>query len=164
MKRLSILRHAKSSWDKPDLKDIDRPILPKGIKRTKRICKYLRDNSLIPDCIITSPALRALETANIVIEELNLSLIPQIDEDFYPGRIEEIVDKVSELNSELKHVLLVGHNPCFTDLASELANNFEIDWLSTSGLVVIDYDIRGWEFIVGEKGNCLHYIKPKDLK
>lgn len=164
MKTLSILRHAKSSWDEPDLRDIERPLLPKGIKRTNRICKYMKKNSILPDAVVTSPAERAMQTTNLVVEELKLPIVPQVSRKLYPGRIEEILDVLSAMDDELKHVLIVGHNPVFTNLIDKMAEDLDVDWLPTSGLVTIDFNIKGWEYIATATGTCKHYAKPKELK
>lgn len=164
MKTLSILRHAKSSWDDPELRDVERPLLQKGVKRTIRVCKYMKKNSIIPDAIVTSPAERALQTTNIVLEELKLPIVPQVSRKLYPGRIEEILDVISELDDELKHVLIVGHNPVFSNLIDKMAEDLNVDWLPTSGLVTISFDIKGWEYIASATGNYIHYVKPKELK
>lgn len=163
MKTLSILRHAKSSWDEPGLRDIERPLLQKGIKRTQRVCKFMKKNGIVPDAIITSPAERAMQTTNIVVEELKLPVVPQVSRKLYPGRMEEILDVISELDDELKHVLIVGHNPVFTNIVDEMAENLHVDWLPTSGLVTINFNIKGWEYIATATGNYLHYAKPKEL-
>lgn len=163
MKRLSILRHGKSSWDRFDLKDIDRPLLEKGKKRTKKICTYMKENELFPDCVISSPAARAVETANILIEELKLSLVPQFSKKLYPGRVEDILDKISALDKSIKHVIIVGHNPVLIDLVNEKANNFNSEWLPTSAIVTIDFDIKKWDYIVAEKGECSFFGTPKNL-
>lgn len=164
MKTLSILRHGKSSWELGDLKDIDRPLLEKGINRTKRVCHYMKEHGIKPDCIITSPAARAVETANIVIEELKLSLFPQISKRLYPGKTEAILDKLSELDRDVQHVMIVGHNPVFTDLTLEKTQDFTLDWLPTSGLITIDFNMKSWEYVLGARGTCRHYAIPKKLK
>jgi phosphohistidine phosphatase len=124
----------------------------------------MKKQGLVPDSIISSPAKRAMETTSVIIEELKLPLVPQISRKLYPGRIEEILDVVSELDHDLDHLLIVGHNPVFTNLIQEKAEGFNIDWLPTSGLVTIRFKIRGWEYIASATGECIHYVKPKELK
>lgn len=163
MKRISVLRHGKSSWDQLDLKDIDRPLLEKGKKRTQKIAKYMKENGIFPDCIISSPASRALETTNIVIEELKLSLIPQISKKLYPGRVEDILDKISALDKSIKHVLIVGHNPVLSELINEKSDTFSLEWLPTSAIVTLNFEIKSWDYILAEKGDCIFYGIPKKL-
>jgi phosphohistidine phosphatase len=163
MKTISILRHGKSSWEQLNLGDIDRPLLEKGITKTKKVCKSMIDKGLVPDCIITSPAARAMQTAHIVIEELKLSLKPQISKKLYPGRIEEILKEISQFGKGVEHAMIVGHNPVFTDLVLHLCNDLKIDWLPTSGLVNLEFKVEDWQSIMEVKGKCVHYITPKDI-
>ncbi len=164
MKTLSILRHGKSSWDQPNLDDIDRPLLLKGVERTKKVCNYMKSKGIKPDFIITSPALRAFDTARIVIEELNLSLLPEINKRFYPGKSESVLDELSELDRDIKHVLIIGHNPVLNDLIHEKAEKIKLDWLPTSGLVTIEFKMNSWEYVLTAKGICKHLVIPKKLK
>ena len=71
------MRHAKSSWEDNNLDDLQRPIISKGIKRTKRIAEFMNQNQIIPDEVWVSPAKRAMETANIVHEELKMTFAPK---------------------------------------------------------------------------------------
>jgi len=121
------------------------------------------DKGLVPDCIITSPAARAMQTAHIVIEELKLSLKPQISKKFYPGRVDEIIQLISDLDNSFGHAMVVGHNPVFTDLVMHLSKNLDIEWLPTSGLVALEFKIENWQSILGAKGKCIHYITPKEI-
>jgi len=163
MKTLSILRHGKSSWEHIYISDIDRPLLEKGIFRTQKVAKYMKVKGLLPDCIITSNAARAMQTAHIVIEELKLSLTPQISKKLYPGSVDEIVQLISALDNNTKHAMVVGHNPVFTDLVMHLSENLNIEWLPTSGLVTLKFKITEWKSILGLKGECIHYVKPKEI-
>lgn len=163
MKTLSILRHAKSSWENSNMDDIDRPVLPKGIVRTQKVCKFMINKALKPDCVISSPAVRAFETANIVIEELSLSLLPQICKNFYPGRLHDILDEISKVDKTVEHLMVVGHNPVFTDLVTHVCENLDIEWLPTSGLVTLEFEMKEWKSIGDEKGVCTHYAIPNEL-
>ena len=83
MKTLYILRHGKSSWEQPEENDFNRPLLPKGQRRTQRISVHIKEHNLPVDLIISSPAVRAFETAKIVAQEIDCELIT--DENLYPG-------------------------------------------------------------------------------
>jgi phosphohistidine phosphatase len=163
MKTLSILRHAKSSWENTSLDDFDRPILSKGFVRTQKVCKYMLNMHLKPDCILSSPALRAFQTANIVIEELNLSLVPQICKNFYPGGVDEILDEISKISQNIEHVMVVGHNPVLTDLFAQVCEELDIEWLPTSSLATLEFEISDWKELKGKIGVCTHYAIPKEL-
>lgn len=163
MKKLTILRHGKSSWENPGLVDIDRPLLELGVTRTKKVCKYMQENQVVPDCLLSSPAKRAHNTAGIVIEELKLSLVPQIDKSIYFGDIYKIIDNLANIDNSFGHLLIVGHNPLLTNMINKLANSFYIDWLPTSGLVTLEFEMNQWKSITATKGKCLHNVIPKKL-
>lgn len=165
MKTLSVLRHAKSSWEYPDLTDFERPILTKGVKRTLRICETLKQVELIPDLIISSPAVRAHETAEIIFDQFTLQkkqLI--INDNFYPGFVKKIISTVNKLDNKVKHAMIVGHNPALTDMANHFLGYNIIDWIPTSGLVTIQFDCKKWEDISAKNATLIHYLKPKELK
>jgi phosphohistidine phosphatase len=163
-KQLSIIRHGKSNRDNPELDDIDIPLLPKGIKRTIRMCKYMKKQKIYPDYIICSPAERAVKTAEIIISELKLSIIPQIHKELYGGSIDCIDDVISDMENNINHLLIVGHNPVLTNYINTKIKNINLDWLPTSGLVTINFDFKKWAYISTSIGNTGNYITPKLLK
>lgn len=165
MKTLSILRHAKSSWEYPDLSDFERPLLNKGVKRTLLICKVLAENNSIPELIITSSAKRAKETAKIVLDKLNVPLHNlKKNKEFYPGYAKTFLKEISDVDKNISHLMIVGHNPGLTDLAYQLVKDENIDWIPTSGLVQITFDCEEWSEIDFSNAKLLNYLIPKQLK
>ncbi len=165
MKTLSILRHAKSSWDYPELSDFDRPLLNKGVKRTLLVCNSLLLEKSIPDLIISSPAVRALETVSIVVDKLNLNTNNStINKLFYPGYSKTFADVILKIENRVNHLMLVAHNPGLTDLANRFLNNDSIEWIPTSGLVQIVFSCETWKDINTENASLKRYLVPKELK
>lgn len=165
MKTLSILRHAKSSWEFPELNDFDRPLLNKGVKRTLLICEKLNQLEQKPDLIISSPAKRAHETAIIICEKLNIPLQNLISEEtFYPGYEKSFRKKLASIDQNISHVMVVGHNPGLTDLAYSFLKDESIDWIPTSGFVNIEFDCKKWKSASEENARLIHYLIPKLLK
>ncbi len=158
------MRHGKSNWDNPKLDDIDRPLLPKGIKRTVRVCKYMKKQKIFPDYIICSHAVRAVKTAEIIITELNLSMLPQIHKELYNGDIDNINDIVSDIENNINHLLIVGHNPVLTDYINAKTENLNLEWLPTSGLVTINFNFKKWAYISTNEGKYSEFVTPKLLK
>lgn len=163
MKRLTIMRHAKSSWEFPELSDFERPLIEKGIKRTLRTCRFLHEKQLYPDTIFSSPALRAKDTAMLVAKNLPVTHEIQWIEPFYPGNPAAFIKQLSKADNSLNHILVIGHNPGLSNFACLLLNSTETDWIPTSGCAIIDIDIEKWEEPFAAKGKLLHYIKPKEL-
>ena len=158
MKELIILRHAKSNRTS-SVDDINRPLSPEGIERIKKVSHQKEDFFTKADIIISSPAIRAFHTAMITIHELNLPLEQlKIDKQLYTFSGFSVIDYVYTLDDRWNKVILVGHNPAFT----EVINHFSdagINHLRTAGCVQITFDGDQWsnlykgEVLLGQKKN-----------
>lgn len=164
MKTLTIFRHAKSSWEFPDLKDQERPLLPKGKKRTQKICNWMMEKKVFPDLIVSSPAKRANETANLIKVFLEIENEIQTYSCLYPGIQEQVVDLIKELPNKYSHVLLVGHNPGLTDLVNYFMNENVIEWMPTSAFATLNFEIKKWNKIKKVHADLIFYMEPKNLK
>ncbi len=163
MKTVSILRHAKSSWDNPLLEDFDRPIISKGLKRTARICDFIKQQDIFPDIVVSSPALRAMQTAEIVIENLKIKSSVKTMDAFYPGHAKAFFNQLKQADDVYSHIMIIGHNPGLSEFACNILNSNEASWIPTSGLVVVNFDCRCWNQIAMGNGMLVHFIKPKEL-
>jgi phosphohistidine phosphatase len=164
VKTLYIVRHAKSSWDFPNLRDHDRPLLPKGEKRTRKIAVFLEKENIKPDLMISSTAVRAYETAVIIAKQLGYPVKNIISESkFYDSGILSIMDVLYGLDNKVNSVMIFGHNPSFTSLANKFLHN-PIEWLPTSGLVSISFDAEKWEEILLVERKTNFVIFPKMLR
>ena len=111
MKTLFVVRHAKSSWEDMSLSDHDRPLLPIGIKKTKRVAGYLREKEIIPDLLISSSAVRAYETARIIAEGVGYpddEIV--INSNLYHASSETVFDELYGLTNDIESVMIFGHN------------------------------------------------------
>ncbi|MGD9993024.1 MAG: histidine phosphatase family protein [Salinivirgaceae bacterium] len=163
MKTLMLMRHAKSSWKEPLPEDRERPILNKGIKRTRRTARFITEKGLIPELILSSPAVRAWQTADLLLEELGTNIkIKQVDA-LYPGSSAALLKATWQVNDKYNSLLIIGHNPGLSDLACYLLGTQEASWIPTSGLVVISFLYDRWQEIKPGEGSMLHYIQPKAL-
>ncbi|KAF0199652.1 MAG: phosphohistidine phosphatase [Bacteroidetes bacterium] len=145
MKTLYLMRHAKSSWKHAELNDLDRPLLEKGLKRTRLIINYLQTNNRKIELIITSHAVRSVETARIIarafnVEESNF----RIEKGVYMADPDSLMDQFYDLPSMVSDVMLVGHNPSVTNFANTFLEE-KIDYLPTSGVVAISFETDKWE-------------------
>jgi phosphohistidine phosphatase len=147
MKTLVIVRHAKSSWDQPALSDHDRPLKKRGYKDAPLIGAVLADWGPPVDRVLSSSAVRALETAEIIVQEMGLSLDEiQIEEDLYHASADEILEIIEEQEDELDGLMLFGHNPGMTDLVNILSD-LDLYNLPTAGVVVLQYEVETWKEI-----------------
>lgn len=163
MKSLYLVRHAKSDWSEPGQKDEDRGLMGKGIKKTMLIVEYLKQKTVMPDLIITSPALRAESTAKLIAEGLGypLSKIKK-EKIIYKGDSDDIMDFIFETSDSLESLMLIGHNPTFTNLANRFLDEI-LEWLPTTGVVCINFDTDNWNDIRKCKRETGFVIFPKML-
>lgn len=161
MKTLYILRHAKSSWDNPDLDDFQRPLNDRGEKDAPRMGKRLRKENISPDLICSSPATRALTTAQLVAEELDYKAKSILEEPkLYHAGGDTILDVVRGFDDKHKAIMIVGHNPGLTEFANDLLNE-EIDNIPTAGFVAARLNINEWKEARWGCGEMFLYEYPK---
>lgn len=142
MKKIFIVRHAKSSRDPEYLIDFDRPIIQKGMERATRISKKLKDTGEIPWVILSSSARRAKETANIFSENLGGVKIVLRDELYSnPNAIFEIMSGMEYHDCD--SIMIVGHNPDMEDFIYEITGlNVE---MTTSSVCLIESETGDWK-------------------
>ncbi len=164
MKILYLVRHAKSSWDHSGLSDSDRPLMTKGIDRSHRIIGFLKERGVLPDLMISSPAIRAFETAKLFAGGLGY-LVPNviIDQKIYDGYYDRILDVIYSIKNDIDSLMIFGHNPTITNLAN-LFLHPGIDDMPTSTVVAIEFDTVKWEEIANAKAHQLFIVSPKMLK
>ncbi|WP_201354077.1 SixA phosphatase family protein [Hydrogenimonas urashimensis] len=164
MKELFILRHAKSSWDDPELSDFDRPLNRRGKEDAPLMGEYLAGLGIHPDLIVASPAKRAKKTAKIVAEKLGYEEEKIVwDERIYEASAQALLYLVCQLPANAKKVMVVGHNPGLTMLANILGD-IAIENIPTAGIVAITFDTSKWEEACRMKGHTILFEYPKKLK
>jgi phosphohistidine phosphatase len=163
MKTIYIVRHAKSSWTNPELPDAERPLLEKGRKRAKKVIDYLQDRNIRVDYIISSHAVRAMETAKILARGLNYPLENiKIDPQVYFATGDSLINQFFDMPERFDSVMIVGHNPTLTDFVNKFLKE-PIDNLATSGVVSISFDTMNWESIPLAKRKTNFVLIPKEL-
>jgi len=162
MKTLILLRHAKASRDDPSLKDFDRPLNHRGEDDAKLMGRYLRNEKLVVDAVVSSPARRALTTTELFLKAANISLEPALEDRIYEAGLPQLLRIVSEMDSAHQTVLLIGHNPGFEELAESLTGQYIR--LPTAALVVIDLSVDRWSDARPRSGRLRALVTPKELK
>ncbi len=164
MKTLFITRHAKSSWEHPVSSDLERPIIENGIRKTKKIIKFLLQKKINIDYIMCSHATRAIETAHLLSDGLNYPKSNiDINPNIYKSDEEGLLNEVLALPNTKNNVIIIGHNPALT----QFANNFlhpKIDFLPTSAMVSISFETETWETIMSSTQKVNFIAFPKKLK
>ena len=122
-RELLILRHAKSAWDTGAPSDFERPLARRGEKAAPRVGRWLREEGLIPDYLVSSPARRAKQTVLLVCRELGIEAERICwDERIYGGWTRDLVRVLQESPAEAQRVLIAGHNPGLEDLLETLSS------------------------------------------
>jgi len=163
MKRVFVIRHGKSSWENPSWKDIERPLLKKGVKRTKRVAKFLKSVGIKPDLILTSPAKRARLTAGILRDVLGEDIPVRTEDVIYYGDSDDLDTLLYGLDNDVDTVFIVGHNPDLTDWVNRYKDE-EIWNLPTSGTFGVAFHTDKWEDIPLADYEEILYVEPKMLK
>ncbi len=161
-KKLYLIRHAKSSWDDPGLKDHDRPLNKRGKNDAPLMAKVLNKKGVAPDIIYSSTAVRALEFAKIIAEELGYKKKNiAASKDIYMAGENEMLNIIKQTDDKDETVFLVGHNPDITQFANSLCNNNNIDNIPTSGIFCIEFEADSWQEIDYGKGKFKSFDYPK---
>jgi len=160
-KQLHIIRHGKSSWDFDEISDIDRPLSPRGVNNAYMMARRLKDNGIIPDLIISSPANRALYTAVIFarVMEIPWNKI-DINENIYMGYSEDILRILEKIDNKYSSVFIFGHNPTFTVLANHFLAE-QVDNIPTAGMVGLTFSLSGWNEVAKTRPDSEYFDYPK---
>ncbi|MEJ2698110.1 MAG: histidine phosphatase family protein [Desulfuromonadales bacterium] len=161
MKRLTLVRHAKSSWKDPGRADFDRPLSKRGKQDAPRIGERLAARGQRPDLILSSPARRARKTAKEIARKIGLPgerLV--LEEKIYEAEPEALLEVVQSLDDRWENVMLVGHNPGLTDLGNLLAD-CGIANIPTCGVLCLDFDADDWHDVGHGAGTLVFYDYPK---
>lgn len=161
MKTLFVMRHAKSSWDDAALSDFERPLNERGLEAVPLMGEAIKKNQFQPELIISSPAKRAAQTANLVKDAARINGEIQLDERIYEASPARLLEVVSEQNGKSESILLVGHNPGLEGLIKVLTG--ELQAMPTAALAVVDLNINDWHEINFSSGNLRTLIRPKEL-
>ena len=145
MKRLTLVRHAKSDAGLPGQQDWDRPLNRRGQRDAPEMALRLRERRLKPDLVLSSPAVRALTTATIMARELKVpaSAVGQ-DERLYLASPADLLAVIRDLGGHATHVMVFGHNPGITDLANALSAGERIDNMPTCAVFTGLFALEDW--------------------
>jgi len=162
MKTLLLMRHAKSSWKDPGIADHERPLNDRGQRDAPRMGRLLDEKGLVPDLILSSTAVRARRTAEIVAENCGYDGELALNADIYDSGVETLVGVISKIADKAARPLLVGHNPGLEELLFALTRAEE--HLSTAAIARIALPIDTWrELRLPINGTLESVWRPKEL-
>ncbi|MGD9930405.1 MAG: histidine phosphatase family protein [Mangrovibacterium sp.] len=164
MKRVVLVRHAKAvPYGYED--DFDRKLRSSGKEDAKLLSSKLKEDKVTPDLIISSPAKRAVKTAEIYAETFHYPIPKiQLEEDLYEGvTTQDFIDILREISEEVQTVFIFGHNPTIYYLANNLVRFFNSD-MPTCSTVGIDFKIDCWKDISARDGELSFHLVPRNLR
>jgi phosphohistidine phosphatase len=165
MKRLALLRHAKSSWGNGSLVDHDRPLSARGERDASEMGSRLLSRGTEPSLCLSSTATRASTTTKKIVEALNSSHeIIKTDRRLYLASHSDILKLIREQKDTISDLLIVGHNPGLTSLANHLLPDLRLKNLPTTGIVAIESTAQKWSELSQSSLSLLYYDYPKNTK
>ena len=161
MKRLIIVRHGKAEEIFKESDDFQRHLTSKGIKDSLKVARKIKFMYLNPDLLISSPANRALETAQNFAEELSYPVenIELFDSLYYYFNNEKLFKYIKNIDNKHKTIIIFGHNPYLSLFVNTLLSGNNIS-LHTSGAVGISFPTESWGKIAESKGKMIFYEIP----
>ncbi|GAA3608608.1 histidine phosphatase family protein [Flavivirga amylovorans] len=161
MKKLILVRHAKSSW-KHNVIDHERPLNERGFKDADLVSDNLKATGLNVDLVLSSDAMRAKTTADIFTSNLNINAsIVHLNHDLYDFSGGNLIEVIKACNDSVNTLMLFGHNHAITAFVNTYGS-ISIDNVPTSGVVIIQFDIVNWKKL--KEGKTIQTLFPRDLK
>jgi phosphohistidine phosphatase len=162
MKTLLLLRHAKSSQEDPSLQDFDRPLNERGQQDAPLIGKYIRKQKIKADLVISSPAERARQTAELFMKSAGLKVELRFDKRIYEASLRRLLQVTSLIEDSVSTAIMIGHNPGFAELFEALTG--EDRDLPTASLACIELSVEKWSKVRTGVGDLKWLVTPKELK
>jgi len=171
MRRLILLRHAKSDWNAVGTADRDRQLVPRGAESALKVGAYMARHGLIPDLVLCSTAKRARTTWDLVAKAFSASPKIVYEDRLYEVDAKSILDVVKATGPDVHALLVVGHNPGLRDLADLLIASGDVETrqrllekLPTAGLAVIDFPVDDWAKLHPKAGRLDRFVAPRLLE
>ena len=161
MKKLFLVRHAKSSWKDNRLSDFERPLNKRGRRDAPFMGKLLAQQGVQPDLIISSPANRTSATAKFFCDEINYPFNDVILEPkLYLADSDRIIQILHSVDNKFNNIMLFAHNPGITELSNQI-NDHQIDNIPTCGIVSLRLSFNSWENLGPDSCEFIFFEYPK---
>lgn len=161
MKTLTLVRHAKSSWQENGLGDKERPLNERGERDAPLMGRRIVAAGIRPSLIICSPATRAWSTAKILAQEISYPIeFLQREDDLYLASLDEILDVLLAQDAEFNNLMMVAHNPGLTAFANYLVPGISAN-LPTAGVVSVSFEQDDWNLHARPQVDLITYDYPK---
>lgn len=169
MRYLTLLRHGKSDWGTGEENDFDRPLKERGRKDAPLLGRFLAGMGIVPDLVVSSPAARARQTAELLASAMGYSAELRWEPSIYAASAGELMSVLRHLPDAAGHALLVGHNPGFEDLIARLIGADVYGMaaglrLPTGGIAHLTLSVDTWNEVQANSGQMIWLVNPRLLK
>jgi phosphohistidine phosphatase len=167
MKRLYLLRHAKSSWKDTSLPDHDRPLAGRGRRAAKAIARHMQDHGIEPELVLCSTAQRAREMLDRIEPALGTPAV-RFEDDLYAASAPALLERLRRVPATVESVMLIGHNPGLQDLALDLARpSPTVGELAakypTAALATLAFPGSSWQELDQDSAELVALVRPREL-
>jgi phosphohistidine phosphatase len=174
MKTVYLLRHAKSDWADPGMKDHDRPLNERGREAALAMAAYITEKGYKPELVLCSSARRTIETFDLVKAALGKHVPVKFEEGLYLAEPRHLLERLRLLHNDVKAVMIIGHNPGVAQFANELCASPDDEAeeklhrrmrekFATCALAVIAVPVKTWRDLRAGGGALKDFVRPKDL-
>jgi phosphohistidine phosphatase len=169
VKRLWLLRHAKSSWDHPGIPDADRPLAPRGRRSAEVLAAHLAAADVRPSLVLCSSSLRTRETLAAILPTLGDALEIRIDPALYGAEAAQLLDRLRQMSNKASSAMLIAHNPGIQDLALALAAGEPAlaglgKKFPTGALATLEVDVERWRDLDHGTATATTLVTPRSLE
>jgi phosphohistidine phosphatase len=171
MRRLMLLRHAKSDWTASGARDHERPLNPRGHETAPKMGAYMARHALVPDLVLASTATRVRQTVDHVLPAFEKAPKVVHEARLYESKGEHLLAVLKETPRSVHSLLLVGHNPGMAELAALLVASGDvearqrlIEKFPTAALAVIDFALDDWAKLHPKAGRLDRFVVPRTLE
>lgn len=168
MKRLFLVRHAKSAWDDPALRDRDRPLAPRGRRAAKRVARWAKKHGVRPQLVVCSSAVRAQQTLQRLLPGLGEPEV-WVEVTLYAAEVETLLARIRALPDEADEAMLIGHNPGLMEVLLLLAAPGELREraavnVPTGALAELEADVERWADLAPGEARLTEFVVPRELR
>ncbi len=170
MLTLSLFRHAKSSWANPGQQDFDRPLNERGLEAAPRMGAFMAEHGIGPDLVLCSPSVRTRQTLDLLLPHFSTRPTVLYEDAIYLGAPSTLLKRVRKLEADVRHAMIVAHDPGLHQLAMHLPGSGDPDVLQTlaqkfptAALAVIVFEGRSWSKVKAGAGRLDLFMTPKRL-
>ncbi len=169
MRRVFLLRHAKSSWDEPTLADHERPLAPRGRRAAGRMAGHMRREGIRPALVLCSTARRTRDTLEAIRSAIGEGVQVEIERDLYGASAEELLERLRLVPDEIGSVLMIGHNPGIQDLALCLTGRSSghaglREKFPTGALATLATRAEHWADLEPGGAGLVGFVVPRELR